>query len=478
MKLLLVNPPLLYAIRPGIPAQVERGLFSYVPLGLLYLAASVLKHPEHQAEIFDAQAPGFSLVRFREKIKRTTPDIVGIYTGTFHLLDALCIARTAKEDDPRIRVCLGGPHVSIYPMETIALPEVDFAVAGEGEETLIELLDAMSGTGGFSCIKGLLFKQEGRLVRNAPREPAQDLDAVAFPARHVAGQGAYGNILSGRRQATAIITSRGCSYRCTFCSRQHLGNTTRKRSVPNVLEEIRECLRQGRSEFIFADENFAFDRGRVYAFCEAVLREGLDFSWQIKARIDALDAELLKLLKRAGCLRIHYGVESGSDRILGILKKGITTGQVRETVALTKRSGIKTLLYFMLGAPSETRDEALRTIRFAVSLKPDYAYFSILTPFPGTELYEAGLAQGAFTDFWKDFVMQPSAQFRLQLWTDHMRDDELGSLLKYAYRRFYLRPAQILKHARILLDPAGARDRLRLGLQAFGYITDRNHLSV
>jgi len=243
-----------------------------------------------------------------------------------------------------------------------------------------------------------------------------------------------------------MFTSRGCPFRCAFCDRPHLGKQFRARSPKNVVDEMVACVKMGIHEFLIYDDTFTVDRKRVLGVCEEIRQRKLDIGWDIRARVDTVDAALLKKLRLAGCERIHYGVEAGTEKILKVLNKGITLPQVQNAFDLTKHAGIETLAYFMIGAPTETREDIIQTIKFAERLDPDYVHITILTPFPGTQIYFDGLAQGIFAeDFWQKFAAHPTTDFVPRYWEQELSTDELITILNQAYKRFYLRPRYIWK---------------------------------
>lgn len=450
MRILLVNPPSNFLIRTNLPAKVEAETFAYPPLGLMYIASFLLAHARHQVEIFDAQGADLCAGSLKGKIADYLPDIVGIYTSTFNLLNVLLIAKAIKEINNKVLICLGGPHLTVFPEETIVFPEIDYAVVGEGEMAFKELVDSLEDNVDLSKIKGLIFKDKGKIIKNDHREFIDDLDMLPFPARHLVKDYNYGSLLSSSSFVTGLISSRGCHYKCAFCSRKHMGEKIRARSPLNLIGEIKECLRLGVKEIIFYDENFNFDRNRTLEICDRIIKEKLVFKWQIKTRVDLIDEEVLIKLKQAGCQRIHYGAESGNSRILEALNKNISLTQLKKIACLTHKSGIETLFYFMIGSPGETKADVIATIKFAISLNPDYAYFSILTPFPGTELYKIGITNKIFDDYWKRFAVNPNINFKPKFFTEKIREEELYVLLKYAYKSFYFRPRYLFKRIRLI----------------------------
>ncbi|MCX5796302.1 MAG: radical SAM protein [Elusimicrobia bacterium] len=447
MKVLLINPSIRSKVWAGIPELCSRKIFLFPPLGLMYLQAYLHRHTSHRAEIVDALAEDLDDGRLRERIQASAPGLVGITALTHNLVDVAQTARLVKELDPRIRVCLGGPHVHSYPAEAIALPGVDFAVPGDGEAALGELLDALEGRGEVRAVKGILAKDEkGEVAATAERPETADLDSLPFPDRRSNDPSRYFTPATEGSSMTTMITARGCPQRCTFCDTYaHY----RPRSTRNIVDEIAECASMGIEEIFFLDDTFNVTARRVLDIAQEILRRGLRVKWGFKARCDQITEELLATVKSAGCTKIHYGVETGTDEGLRRLNKKLTVEQIEATFAQTKRFGIRTIGFFMLGCPHEkTRAEVERTIEFARRLAADYAVFAIFSPYPDTAAYEDGVRSGVLPKgAWEEFIRRPSPERRLPTcWEEHLSKKELAALLQRAHRRFYFRPGKIIKN--------------------------------
>lgn len=466
MDILLINPPAENEIMGNNPAIIEEERGYNPPLGLLYIAAYLEKHTQHHVEILDTQVEELGYEQLRHTIAQKRPNVVGITAMTLTLIDVMKTVCTVKEVDKDIKVVLGGPHVHIFPVETINLPGVDYGVLGEGEVTFRELVDNLHRPEALKEIKGLVFRDGDQIVSTGMRDLTQDLDELPFPARHLTPYWKYSSLLAKRSSITTMITSRGCPYRCTFCDRPHLGKRFRARSPRDVVDEMEACTQLGIYEFLIYDDTFTVDAKRVADICQEVQNRGLDVGWDIRARADTVTPEMLRALRAAGCERIHYGVEAGTDKILKVLNKQITMDQVREVFRWTKQAGISVLAYFMIGAPTETRGDILQTIEFAKSLAPHYVHITILTPFPGTQIYLDGLAQGVFEeDFWQHFAANPTSDFRPCYWEKDLSAAELIELLEYAYKSFYLRPGYIVRQALQVRSVGELLRKARAGLK-------------
>ena len=468
MKVLLVNPPRENELTGNNPALIDEARGFNPPLGLLYLAGYLEEKTPHRVEVCDAQVEELSYPRLKERIADSAPDLVGLTAMTFTLLDVVKTARLAGEALPEIPVAVGGVHAFLFPEETVKLPDIDYVLSGEGEESFALLLDRLEEKGDLSTVPGLTYLDRGE-VRSSPSPPlCADLDSLPFPARRLTPYHKYSSVMARRQPITTMFTSRGCPFRCSFCARPHLGKQFRYRSAENVVDEMEECGELGIREFLIYDDTFTVNRDRVLEVSEEILRRKLEIGWDVRARVDRVDREMLELMKRAGCERIHYGVEAGTEKILKVLNKGITLEKVRETVALTRKTGIETLAYFMIGSPTETREDIHRTIRFALDLKPDFVHATILCPFPGTEIYRRGLEEGVFPrDHWREFAADPRPGFSPPYWNEILSDAELQELLQLAYRKFYTRPSYILKKTLQVRSGRELKTKLRAGLKIF-----------
>jgi len=447
VKLLLLYPPEQNLIDTELPKVLEQGIGVVPPLGLLYVAASVQRHTNWEVEVVDSLAEKLDYTQIDERIRASRPDAVGISVMTHVLIDCLKVAKIAKKVDENIKVILGGPHVHIYPEQSIAFDCVDLVVVGEGEYTIVELLKSWNKPGELKEICGLYFKSEqGVVISNPLHKPIESLDNVIHPARHLIKPELYFSSMSRHPMLTTMITSRGCPYKCVFCDRPNLGKRFRARGSGDVVDEMEECVKLGIREIVLYDDTFTVDRDRVFSICHEIERRGMRISWSIRARVDRVDSDMLKELKSAGCERINYGVESGSEEVLKRLRKGITKKLAAEAFRLTRKAGIQTVAYFMFGCPGETRDQMSETIDFAKSLNPDYCHFTILVPFPGTPLYADGIADGILThDYWREFAQNPIPDFKPELWVEQVSRRELEDVLMRAYKEFYMRPSFLLR---------------------------------
>jgi len=418
----------------------------HIPLGLGYLAA-VLEGAGHEVEIYDAVVETEPLGPVLDRGKF---DLVGVTAVTPLIYEAWEVAAQVKERGA-ITV-LGGPHPTLLPDESLERPEVDIVVRGEGEETIVELAQALEEGSDLEGVLGISFKK-GTIVHNPSRPLSEDLDSLPFPAHHLFKIERYTNLqpltdgLDPHARAYTIVTSRGCPYGCIFCSKAITGRTWRPRSPENVVAEWRWLVKDlGATEIGITDDVMTLDAKRAKRICRLLIQEGLNHIPWITVhgiRVDDVDEELLHLMKEAGCKRVGFGVESGSQRVLDYMKKGQTIEEVRRAFRWSKEAGLETMGFFIFGMPTETEETMEATIRLALELDPDLANFMIAAPYPGTELYEIILHEGnLFSRDWRDFAIHDEkARFAIGEMTAELVERKWHE----AYRRFYLRPSRILK---------------------------------
>ena len=274
-----------------------------------------------------------SLKDLRTQLSTEKPDIVGFSVLTFNLLNCLEVCKIVKTATPHTKICFGGWHPTLYPHETVNLAPVDFVVVGEGETTCVELVNILSKhphsyKDYLHTIYGLGYKnQHGQCVINPNRALIQNLDAIPFPAYELINLKNYTNLLACTNNIANIITTRGCPYACSFCDIRR--SRYRTRSPQNVLQEIKFLVDKGITEFFLQDDNFTLDRKRTIKFCQLLIEEKLNIQYKISSRVNHIDNEIASYLKKSGCYRIYFGVESGSQEVLNYLEKGITLEQIK-----------------------------------------------------------------------------------------------------------------------------------------------------
>jgi len=447
MKALLINPPRWHELVGKNPSIIEKHRGFNPPLGLLYLAAASKKLVSFTVDILDAQPLLFTYEQLEEWLKERDYDLVGIAAMTFTLVDAHKTALVVKKALPSAKVIFGGTHVHLFPEETVNLEPVDFAIMGEAEYSFSHFMVNWGSAFNPKKIPGLVYKDSLGRIENNSFQPIDQLDTLPFPERQALDFRKYNSILSKGNLCTTIISSRGCPFKCAFCDRPLSPITShfRYRSAINLVDELCACSELGIHDFLFYDDTFTVNRKRVLEICEEILQRGLDIRWDIRTRVDLIDEEMLKMLKKAGCSAIHYGVEAGNDRVLSTIKKGFTVSQVKDAFQITKKMGIETLAYFMIGLPTEKLRDVQDSFNLVKELKPDYAHFTIFSPYPGTELYHLGLSRGVIKDdIWRDFAKNPRENFKIPVWEENFSRQELYSLIVKFYKSFYLKPDYLI----------------------------------
>lgn len=355
-------------------------------LGLGYIAA-VLEQRGDQVEILDLgleRDPYDALVK---KITHSKPDIVGVSTITPTYPAALKTLDTVKKIAPGCITIMGGSHASILTDDVLKEPAVDIVVKGEGEVTIVELLSTLEKHHDLGEVDGISFKRNGQIIHNPYRPFINDLDSIPFPSIHLYKVDKYSAKINGRK-AVSVITSRGCPFNCVYCYRgPAAGKKLRCRTPENVLKEIKFLKTMyGVNGIFFYDDNFTLDKNRAELICDMLIEEKLNILWTCQTRADCVELELLKKMKKAGCVELGFGVESGNQEILNLINKKIRKEKVLEAFKLTKEADICTRATFILGLPWETKDTIQETIDFAKELDPDFVEFYLATPFPGTKL--------------------------------------------------------------------------------------------
>jgi radical SAM superfamily enzyme YgiQ (UPF0313 family) len=400
---------------------------------------------------------GITPEQLLEELAEFRPQVVGVSSMTPTFSQAVAICRTVKRYSDAVTV-LGGVHVTALKGEILdPHPEVDFVVYGEGEETLGELCQALAqGEQDFSGIAGLVFRRtDGTTHINPPRELIKDVDSLPFPARDLVDMSRLGShryIDSGRVSAT-ITSSRGCPFNCAFCSSHiTMGKRYRIRSVANVLAEVDEVVQRfGVSHLAFEDDTFTLKPERVQEICEGLIARRYDLTWFCLSRVETMTEELARLMRRAGCRLVSFGIETGSQEILEKIHKKISLIQAQKAIEACYRAGLRTQGTFILGFPFDTRRTLRETLLFAQKLSPTVAIFFCLIPFPGTEMFKylPESLRPQKPEDWQDFVATINNQGYLSL-IPGVSAAELARLTELWHLRFYLRPRQLYRMLRTL----------------------------
>ena len=420
------------------------------PLGLMYVASYIRdRRRDIDIKILDGRCKGLSMEQINSIISDYRPDILGITSMHVEAENVHAQAKSAKRILPQIKIIIGGPYACADYQKALEDSAIDFAVVGEGEEVMDELIGAFDENQQISGIKGLAHKKDGKVIFNGPRDFIKDLDSLPLPAWDLINLDDYfygkkrplENPLQVHKKAVAVFSSRGCPYQCTYCH-NIFGKRFRARSAENVVAEI-ELLKNkyGIKEIEFLDDSFNIDKARAHRIFDLIIHKKLDIKicFSNGIRIDRIDEELLDKMRRSGVYRVNYGIESASKRIQAVMKKNLNIEIANNVINKTIKKGILSGGFFMMGFPTETEQEVMETIGFAARSKLHTAVFAIVTPFPSTEMYADAVSAGNIPS--GDFSTVQKVTINLS----NVPYRRLEELRFYAYRRFYMNPARALR---------------------------------
>ncbi len=370
-------------VYPFFQPSRDNSIFRFPPLGLGYVAAALRNHG---AEVELVDCTFLTMHQTIDKIRRSKPQMVGIYSMFSMKKTSMEIARRVRGDCELLVV--GGPLPTLDPSDFLDV--FDVVGVGEGEETIVELANCQSMGKPLSTVKGIAFKDAGVVRQTPPRGFVENLDSLPFPARGLFDNEAYKKYYLRRfgYSTTPLMSSRGCPFNCDFCSRPVFGTSFRSRSPESIVSEAEEIAALGYDRVWFADDCFTLKPEHVQRVCDLMVRRRVDIGWECLSRVDTLNVEVARSMKRAGCVRVFFGIESGNDGILGLMNKQITTLQARRAVYVAKEAGLQVGAFFIVGYPGETDGTVLDTVRFASGLPLDYLSFTMPYPIPGTSLHE------------------------------------------------------------------------------------------
>ncbi len=449
-RIVFIDPPLSLDERYGSWA---RGGTRTPPLGLAQLAAVTRQHG-YDTAILDCPTLALDRSQAVRAVLDLNPRYVGLTATTVAICNAADLAKDLKAANPAWTIIVGGPHTTAVPKETMgAFPAFDIGVVGEGEETLVELLQALESGRPLQTVRGVIFREGDALVQTAPRPFIEDLDALPLPAWDLLPDLARSydtpTFTLGGSPASSLVTSRGCCGHCTFCDRSVFGNACRFHSAERVFEFMKLLHeRFGINDVIIHDDAFVINRRRVEKVCQLLIESGLGVTWGCNARVNLVFPELLALMKKAGCWQIGYGIETGCQRILDLIDKGVRVEQIEAAVRYTHEAGIRTRGFFMVGHPGEDESSIRETIAFAKRIPIDDFQMTLFTPMPGSEIYRDAQTYGAMECDWRKMNMW------LPVFVPHgLSAEQLIYWQRRAFRAFYLRPRTMWNYAKIVRRP-------------------------
>jgi anaerobic magnesium-protoporphyrin IX monomethyl ester cyclase len=435
MKITLVNPP--------YPKDAHAHP-AFIPLGLAYLGA-MAEREGHEVNIVDCQAEHLTNDSFRSRVSEVKADVVGVTATTLLYNSAKEIVNIAKEVHPQATTMMGGSHVSFWDENALKeCPSLDVIVRREGELTFIELLSKLKNQANLAGVLGATFRsKDGKAVRNEDRPFLMDLDSLPTPAYHLLPLDSFHRM---GKTIFPLVSSRGCVQWCDFCSTVRMfGRGYRVRNPKKVVDEM-EMLKNkyGESQFTFYDDAFTVNRANTMKLCQDLKDRKLNVQWDCETRVDAVDQELLQTMADNGCITIWFGVESGSEKVLGQMHKKINRDQIRNAFNMAQKTGMMTVASAIIGFPGETEETAWETIKFINSLNVDDIGFYVATPYPGTPMYEEVIKNGwlRVTDFNKYDTATPTFE------TPWMSMQKIHDIRYKAFQKFYLRPSYVFRMIR------------------------------
>jgi radical SAM superfamily enzyme YgiQ (UPF0313 family) len=431
MKIMLIDPPDTGAAF----GEISKKMRPFTPsLGIAYIAA-VLEKNNIQFKLLDTKGYGMSLEEIKTEVRKYNPNIVGISCMTVSFGMSLEIARMIKSISNETTIVLGGPHVT-PTAEDILIKHacIDITVIGEGEQTMLELAKGKS----LDTIKGIAFRKDGKVQINEARPLIEDLDTLPYPARHLFNFENYSQPLYelyGAPIAT-VLAGRGCPFDCSFCSSKvTFTRKTRNRSIENIMAEIDHLIDTYNTKCIyFVDETLTVNKERIFKLCNEMKKRNIP--WIANSRVETLSRETLVMLKESNCKLLQFGIESGDPDVQMQLKKVNNLEKARQVFKWTHELKIDTAAYFIYGAPKETKETVKNTIEFVKQINPTYAHFFVLSPYPGTEIYEYMNNNGMMNvDDWSKVTSPKYDNFIIN--HPNFSNEELKAIQKNSYRQFY-----------------------------------------
>jgi len=454
MNVLLINPPNVF-FESKTRMMPKKVLSRYPPAGLMFLAA-ILQKEKIEVSIMDVIAEGQTIAEINDFIKRESVKIIGITSTTPQIRGAVQLAKSIKEEfGERVKIVLGGPHISLVPDFISKFTMFDAGIVGEGEYVFLDL------------VKKVL---EGKDIAGIHRaERIIDLDSIPFQDRDLINQDAYYIEPFGSKCAT-IHTMRGCPFNCAFCSNAIVGRKVVYRSAENVLEEIEECVKKrGTKIILFTDDTFTLDVNRAVAICDGIIKRKLKVKWICATRANLVNKELLFKMRVAGCVEIQFGVETGSEKLRNeVIHKNITDEALVNAFKLCRKLGLETDSFCMLGFPRETKEDMLKTLELNLKLKPDILGLHLTILYPSTQLHKWGLEEGKIdADYWNRFALGEINEEAVYI-PDGFSLEELRDMQQYVYKKYYFRPAYFWQRlCRDLRYSKRIKSDLHIGLQLF-----------
>lgn len=402
MNILLITPD-IFCRTKWQRFQKSLGMGLSPVLGLGYIAAAAEK-AGHQVKILDLTVEPSTEISLNQLISDFKPELVGLYLTNITILKGVTVAQTIKKSFSKVPIAIGGPSIDLLPFETLNHHCFDFGLQGEADYTFVDLLNYLQGKQKEKP-QGFVYRENNEIKIHGRPPYILNLDTLPFPARHLY-QGHYMHIAAKKEPFASMMTSRGCPMRCGFCSKAPHWNRLRAMSAKKVVEEFKLLYQTGIKEVNVYDDTFTFLRQRTIDICKGIIAAKINILWACRTRVDVVDEELLDYLKKAGCYRLHIGVESGSNQILKLMDKRITKEQVLASSKLIKKFGFEIVGYFMLGYPGETIKTLEETREIIKTMPTDYIELNTFFPLPSSPVYQEILNKGIHTveKEWKNYM--------------------------------------------------------------------------
>lgn len=441
MRVALIFNPFKYKVHEENLKIVQKYFGLFPPLNEMWVAA-IAEKAGHTCIIVDARTLQLSLQQTVEILKVFKPDIVGFRTTTYMYPETREWIKYIKE---RLNVLtiIGGYNMRIYPKESVQPPEIDFGCVNSALYTVPRLFEELEGGRHFDDVPGLVYKKNDKIIQTTLANPPERFEDYPNPARHLVPNELYAEFPTTRKNFTLMVTSKGCPFQCTFCEAG--GTSYNPRSVMSVVNEMEECVKEFNiKEIDIFDYEFPLIRKRTLGICKEIQRRKLDVIWACRSRVDSVDEELLWEMKKAGCQRIYFGIESAHQDVLNRVKKRITIERTSQTIKLCKEIGIMTLGFFLIGNPGETEKMIYENVKFAKSLDLDYVQFSKVLAKPGTLLWKE-MVERTGCDYWREWILGNVEDKPLpRHWTD-LSNEDIDRIARNCYVKFSSRPWYLFK---------------------------------
>jgi len=451
MRIALINPyikrkDLFYGFMIKIGSRLP-------PLGLAYIA-SYLEQFNHELIIFDNCIEKYDLKTLTQKVEKFNPEVIGITSISTQLLYTIITAKYLKKQLENVKIVVGGPHASASPTELLEFcEEIDYIIKGEGEIGFKILLDKLKANENQNTVPGITYRNnKGDFVSNKA-QIIEDINTLPFPARHLLPMDKYKPSLTNYNTlpSRSLITSRGCPYNCSFCSKIYCGKV-RYNDEQTILKEILLLKNNyNAKELIYWDDCFTFNQVRLLKLFKLLQKNDLNLPWMSMARVDNMSKKFLLEAKKNDCWKLGFGIESGDPDVLRKFNKGINLKQAQEIITFCRKIGIETRIFLMIGTPYDTRDSILRTIEIAKKMDPDVVQFSYFVPFPETKDFNYVIKnfpsfnyQYYFKDVYPDFHNLDNLVFI----PNGLKEEELKKLHALAYFNYYFRFKYFIKRLR------------------------------